>query len=65
MFLVTATSARSGRMSSLRGELIATLAFKAILLVAIYVLCFGAGHRPPADATATAAAVTGVAPATR
>jgi hypothetical protein len=65
MSSATAAADKKTRTSSLRGELIATLVFKAVVLVAIYVLAFGAGHRPPADAAATAAAIAGAGPGAR
>jgi hypothetical protein len=43
----------------LRRELVIALALKGILLLAIYLLCFGPAHRRPADAAVTAAALLG------
>lgn len=59
-------SAASGvpeRARHLRREVIGALVLKAILLGAIYVLCFGGAHQPRSDAEATAVAVTGAQPA--
>jgi hypothetical protein len=41
-------------------DLIAALALKGVLLLAIYLLFFGPAHRLPSDAAATASALIGV-----
>ncbi len=46
-------TARPGR------DVLVALAFKAVLLLAIYLLFFGPAHRSPSDAGATAKALIG------